>query len=74
MTEIFNFLKSIIDVIISLLDFVVSLVGQLGDLAGMLVEAASAIPSVFLIMPPAASVALAAILTIAIIYKTLGRE
>lgn len=74
MTEIFDFLKSIIDVICALVDFVITLVMQLGDLAKMLVEAATAIPSVFLIMPPAASVALASILSIAIIYKTLGRE
>lgn len=74
MTEIINFLTSIINVIISLLDFVVSLVMQMGDLAKMLVQAATAIPSVFLIMPPPATIALTAILTIAIIYKTLGRE
>lgn len=74
MTEIFNFLKSIIDVIFALLDFVLNLVGDLGQLATILVEVATAIPSVFLIMPPPATVALSAILTIAILYKTLGRE
>lgn len=74
MTEIINFFKSISDVVFFLIDFVIDLISSLGDLAGMLVEAATAIPSVFLVMPPPATVALSAILTIAILYKTLGRE
>ena len=74
MTEVLNFLSSIAGVIVALVEFVFSLIGDLGELAGILVEAATAIPSVFLIMPPPATVALSAILTIAILYKTLGRE
>ena len=74
MTEILDFLSSIAGLIVTLIDFVFSLIADLGDLAGILVEAATAIPTVFLIMPPPATVALSAILTIAILYKTLGRE
>ena len=74
MTELLNFFKSLAGVIVALVEFVFGLIGDLGELAGMLVEAATAIPSVFLIMPPPATVALSAILTIAILYKTLGRE
>lgn len=74
MTEILNFLSSLAGVIVALVEFVFGLIGDLGELAGILVEAATAIPTVFLIMPPPATVALSAILTIAILYKTLGRE
>lgn len=74
MTELLNFFRSLTGVIVALVEFVFGIIADLGQLAGMLVEAATAIPSVFLIMPPPATVALSAILTIAILYKTLGRE
>lgn len=74
MDAIIKFFTSIIDVITSILSFVGDFIVQMFELATMLVEAAAAIPTLFAIFPPAATVALSAILAIAIAYKLLGRE
>ena len=74
MTALIDFFTSFAEVIGNIIDFVVDFIGQMFDLVVMLAEAAVAIPMLFLVLPPPATVALTAILTIAIAYKMLGRE
>lgn len=74
MEAIINFFTSIAAAVSSIIQFVIDFIGQMFDLVEMLVEAATAIPMLFVVLPPPATVALTTIVTIAVAYKLLGRE
>lgn len=74
MEAIINFFTSIIGVITNLLSFCLETIFNLGTLAEMLVQAVTAIPAVLAIMPPPVTILLSGLVTIAVLYKTLGRE
>lgn len=74
MQALLDFFSTFASVIGNLIDFVIDFIEQIIGLIALLAEAAVAIPMVFLVLPPPATVALTSILAIAIIYKTLGRE
>ena len=74
MQAIIEFFTAFADVIENVIEFLFDFIGTMIDLVVMLGEAALAIPMVFAIMPPPATVVLTAILTIAITYKMIGRE
>ena len=74
MEAIINFFTSIIGVITNLLSFCLETICNLGTLAEMLVQAVTAIPAVLAILPPPVTILLSGLVTIAVLYKTLGRE
>lgn len=74
MEAIINFFSSILGVITNLLSFLLETIWNLGTLAEMLVQAVTAIPAVLAIFPPPVTILLTGLVTIAVLYKTLGRE
>lgn len=74
MKAIIKWFTSVVDVIGFLIDYVVDLIEQLIDLVVMLGQAVATIPRLFSILPPIVTASFGAILAIAVLYKTLGRE
>lgn len=74
MEAIINFFTSIVGVLTNLIGFAVDMIMNLGTLAEMLVQVVAAIPTYLAILPPPVTVLLGSLITIAILYKTLGRE
>ena len=74
MQAIINFFESILGVITNLISFVLETILNIGTLVEMLVQAVTAIPAVLAILPPPVTILLTGLVTIAVLYKTLGRE
>lgn len=74
MTAVIETLGNIASAIGSVIDFLIDMVLQIVDMVVMLGQAALTIPKLFGIMPPVVTASLLAVLSIAIIYKILGRE
>ena len=74
MTAVIETLGNIASAIGSVINFLIDMVLQIIDMVKMVGDAALTIPKLFGIFPPVVTAALLAVLSIAIIYKILGRE
>ena len=74
MKAIISWLEGLVDIIAGLIDFVVNSISQTFELVKMLGEAASKIPDLFGFLPPPVVAICVSFLSVAILFKILGRE
>lgn len=73
-TAAFDSIKAIVDAIVGAFSFLVSFIGDLIYVVGLTADALVSLPELLRWLPAAVSTVIVLILTIAVIYKVMGRE
>lgn len=74
MKAIISWLEGLVDIITGLVVFVIDFIGQMFQLVEMLVDAAATIPELFAFLPPPVVTICVSFLSVAVLFKILGRE